>query len=89
MGRDVISDNQVLELDAPHHFRYATRSDAADGSSSWEVQAVAGGTLVRHSVTGDAKGLFASLGIGLLKRKVEQEFKSDMARLERRLNALA
>lgn len=88
MGREVMAKNQVLELDAPHRFRYATQSNAADGTSLWEVEAVAGGTRVRHVATGEPKGFFGSVAGGLLRPAIEREFKSDMRRLEQRLNAL-
>jgi uncharacterized membrane protein len=86
MGREVISENQVVVLDPPNLFRYATSSNAAETESSWEVQAVEGGTLVKHNGGGEVKGFLATLATSLLKSNVDKQFKSDMERLERRLN---
>ena len=86
MGREIVSDNQVLELKAPNLFRYETHSNAADTVSSWEVEAVDGGTRLRHVAAGEVKGFFASIAMSLLRSNVDKEFKSDMARLERRFN---
>ena len=86
MGREIIAENRVLELNAPQLFRYETLSNASDGISVWEVQAVDGGTAVRHVAEGEVKGVFGSLAMSVLKRNVNKQFNSDMERLERRLN---
>jgi carbon monoxide dehydrogenase subunit G len=88
MGREVISDNQVVELKAPNLFRYESHSNAADTANSWEVEAVDGGTRVRHVAGGEVKGFFASIAMSLLKSNVDKQFNSDMERLKQRFDGM-
>ena len=87
MGREIISENRVVELNAPNLFRYASTSNAAETETRWEIQAVDGGTLITHNGGGEVKGFFATLATSLLKSNVNEMYRSDMERLERRFNS--
>ena len=40
---------------------------------------------IKHIAAGEVKGFFATLAMSLLKRNVDEQFKSDMESLQRRL----
>lgn len=86
MGREIIAENRVLELNPSHLFRYEHKSNYNDSTSAWEVKAVDDGTIARHVLGIEVKSFFAPLVIPLFKRYVDKHYKSDMERLERRFN---
>ncbi len=86
MRREIIAENRILEFKPPHLFHYEHKSDYNVSTSAWEVKATEAGTIATHVLDIEVKSFFAPLVIPLFKRYMSKHYRSDMERLEHRLN---
>lgn len=82
MGREVITDAQVLSYDPP--YLYAAKGEGlVNAVITWTLTPLeANGTQVHMRVEGEAAGMFMTLATPLLVRNAQQQITADMRNLK-------
>lgn len=78
VGREIISDCEVLQYDAPNLIVFQSESKALFATHTWRYQAVDAGTQVSIKLEGKTKGFFGSLAMPLLGGQLEKDMARDL-----------
>lgn len=87
MGREIVSQNCVTELNAPQTIIFSITNMAGDGFNTWTFDALdENKTRFTLQLDGTAKGI-AKMAVGLIRSQADKQMNSDLANLKRLLEA--
>ncbi|MDQ7027299.1 MAG: SRPBCC family protein [Anaerolineae bacterium] len=82
VGREIISDCEVLQYDVPNLLVFQSESKALLATHTWRYQALDSGTKVSINLEGKTKGFFGSLAMPLLGGQLEKDMARDLERFK-------
>jgi uncharacterized protein YndB with AHSA1/START domain len=87
MGREIVSQNCVTEMDAPRKIIFSIKNMAGDGFNTWTFEALDHNrTRFTLQLDGKTKGI-ATMAVGLIRSHVDKQMNRDLANLKRLLEA--
>jgi uncharacterized protein YndB with AHSA1/START domain len=77
-GREIISDCEVLQYDAPKLIVFSSESNALVATHTWRYEVVGENTKVSILLEGKTKGFFGNLAMPLLGGQLEKDMTRDL-----------
>ena len=77
-GREIISDCEVLQYDAPKLIVFRSESNALVATHTWRYEPVGDNTRVSILLEGQTKGFFGNLAMPLLGGQLEKDMARDL-----------